>query len=114
MNNLESFYILSLSVQVIHSIEELSTGFHKRWYLFKMPFLIFLLFEILFTSFWIVILLVPSLPNRTMLQTTFLLLMFANGVQHLVWWGNVKKYVPGLLTTPIHIIIAFIYFLGLN
>jgi hypothetical protein len=114
MNDLESFYILSLSVQVIHSIEELSTGFHKRWYLFKMPFWAFLVFEICFSGFWIVVLMNPIFPYRSTLQLFFLLLMFANGIQHFVWWGNVKKYVPGLLTAPIHIIIAIIYFLGLN
>ena len=114
MEHLETFYLLSLITQLIHSVEELSTGFQKKWYLFKMPFWIFLIFEICFSGFWIMILVNPIFPYRSTLQIFFLLLMFANGVQHLVWCGNVKKYVPGLLTAPLHIIIAFIYFLGLN
>jgi len=35
--------------------------------------------------------------------------MFANGIWHIVWWAIEKKYVPGLLTAPLHLI-AFIYF----
>ena len=111
MANLETFYLLSLGVQLVHSIEELSTGFHKKWYLFKMPFWIFLVFEIGFTAFWMVVLFSPAFPYRIFLQTLFLLLMFANGVQHLVWYGNTKKYVSGLLTAPLHVVTTSIYFL---
>jgi hypothetical protein len=97
MNHLSFFYTLILVVQLLHSVEELSTGFHKKWYLFKMPFSTFLLFELLFSSFWILVLLIQDFPYRTLLQAFFLVLMFANGVQHIVWWGSVKKYVPGLI-----------------
>ena len=74
-----------------------------------MPFWVFLTFEILFEGFWIVVLLESSFPNRTSLQLLFLVLMFANGVQHIVWFGAVKKYVPGLITAPMHIV-AFLLF----
>ena len=57
------------------------------------------------------ILMLPMSSHRTSLQITFLLLMFANGVQHLVWWGNVKKYVPGLITAFIHVAIGIFYFI---
>lgn len=110
MSLLEQFFIISLIVQIAHSIEELTTGFHKKWYLFKMPFLIFLLFELAFSSFWIYIFLNKSFPNRDYLQAFFLLLMFANGVQHLVWAGIVKKYVPGLVTSPLHLIIFLLFY----
>ena len=113
MNSLESFYVLSLGTQIIHSIEELSTGFHKKWYLFKMPFWLFLLFEISFSSFWILVLFNKALPNRSLFQTFFLLLMLVNGIQHLVWWRNVKKYVPGLMTATPHIIIGITYFMNI-
>lgn len=106
---MESFYIYVLCLQIVHSLEELTTGFHKRWYLFKMPFWVFLLFEIIFTSFWILILLNPGFPNRELFQKIFVLLMFANGIQHLVWFGVEKKYVPGLITAPIHVLL-FSYF----
>lgn len=98
MTSLNTFFLVSFIVQVAHSIEELSTGFHKKWYLFKMPFSLFLLFEIAFTLFWLSVLLIPTFPIRNELQSFFLLLMFANGIQHIVWYGNVKKYVPGLFT----------------
>lgn len=111
MINLETIYLLSLSIQLIHSIEELSTGFHKKWYLTKMPFWLFLVFELCFSTFWITVLLLPIFPYRSLLQAFFLLLMFANGIQHLVWWRCVKKYVPGLLTAPLFIIISSLYFL---
>ena len=113
MNGLESFYVLSLVTQIIHSIEELSTGFHKKWYLFKMPFWLFLLFEIAFSSVWITILFVTNFPNRNLFQAFFLLLMFANGIQHFVWWGNVKKYVPGLITATPHVVIGLLYLIDI-
>lgn len=76
----------------------------------KMPFSTFLLFEIVFTLFWIFVLLTPQFPFRLDLQKFFLLLMFANGVQHLVWWGVIKRYVPGLITAFLHVIVFAIYY----
>lgn len=110
MDYLETFFILSVVVQLAHSIEELSTGFHKKWYLFKMPFLAFLSFEIVFSALWIVILFTPSFPYRQVFQAFFLMLMFANGIQHLVWWGCVKKYMPGLITAFLHLAVFVIYY----
>lgn len=110
MNLLEQFFVISLVVQIAHSIEELSTGFHKKWYVFKMPFWVFLVFEIVFGGFWIAVLLLQDFPSRIHLQAFFLALMFANGVQHVVWTGNVKKYVPGLITAPIHITVFLVYY----
>ena len=104
MQILDQFFLLSLLVQFAHSVEELSTGFHKKWYLFKMPFWVFLVFEIIFSSFWLLVLLAPAFPYRTILQEAFLILMFANGVQHIVWWGWSKKYVPGLITAFVHVL----------
>jgi len=112
MTPIEQFFALSLLVQIVHSIEELSTGFHKKWYAFKMPFWVFLLFEISFEGFWVAVLLFHNIPNRPALQLIFLVLMFANGVQHIVWAGNVKRYVPGLVTAPLHIIIFLLFYFG--
>jgi len=109
MNIIEQFFLVSLVVQIVHSIEELSTGFNKKWYVFKMPFWVFLAFEICFSSFWLAVLLLPAFPYRVYLQEFFLALMFANGVQHLVWSGIVKKYVPGLITAPIHIGVFLVF-----
>src|SRR3989344_7462798 len=97
---LNDIVILVFGLQIIHSFEELSTGFHKRWYLFKMPFRVFLGFEVLFNLFWAIVLLSKQFPERQILLAIFIVLMFANGIQHLVWFGWEKKYVPGLLTAP--------------
>lgn len=90
-------------MQVLHSLEELGTGFHKKWYLFKMPFWMFLLFEVIFTVFWAITIFTNALPEKNFMMKVFLLLMFANGIQHLVWFGCVKKYVPGLITCFLHL-----------
>jgi len=107
---LEQFFLISLFVQLAHSVEELTTGFHRRWYLFKMPFRVFLSFELFFSAFWIFVLLFSSFPNRENFQAFFLVLMFANGVQHLIWWGWEKKYVPGLITAFVHIAVFLIFY----
>lgn len=110
MELISTFYAVSLFVQLVHSAEELSTGFHKKWYLSKMPFKYFLAFEVLFSLFWVSILLLVNFPAREQLQAFFLLLMFANGVQHLIWWGVTKKYVPGLVTAFAHIAVFMTFY----
>ncbi len=104
------FFTVSFITQLFHSAEELSTGFHKQWYLFKMPFYVFLTFEIVFTTFWLVVLLVDSFPFRTELMAFFLILMFANGIQHIVWGAVTKKYVPGLVTACFHIGVFIVFY----
>lgn len=98
-------------VQIIHSLEELTTDFHKKWFLFKMPFWIFLTFEIIHTTFWAIVLLIQNFPFREQFLLFFIILMFANGLEHVIWAIKVKKYVPGLVTAPIHILlfVTFIY-----
>ena len=106
MDQVELFFLLGLLVQVAHSIEEMTTGFHRKWYLFAMPFWVFLLFEIIFLTFWTTVLLIPEFPARGNFQVGFLILMLANGIQHLVWAGIKKGYVPGLITAPLHVLVA--------
>lgn len=103
-------YIILLALQCVHSLEELSTGFHKKWYLFTMPFVVFLVFELLFQAFCIFVFFSPEFPYRITLMAFFNLLMFANGVQHLVWAGVVKKYVPGLVTAPLFIATFLLFY----
>lgn len=107
---LESFFIASLLVQVAHSLEELATGFHKKWFAFQMPFIVFLIFEVMFTSFFVSVLFNETFPFRSTIQAFFLLLMFLNGVQHVVWSACVRKYVPGLITAPFHIIVFTVFY----
>lgn len=113
MPSLEMFASYFFIIQLLHSFEELATGFHKRWYLFKMPFRVFLGFEILFNLFWAIVLLSKQFPERQILLAIFTVLMFANGIQHLIWFGWEKKYVPGLLTAPVHIILFLFFYLQL-
>lgn len=107
---LEQFFLASLIVQLFHSAEELSTGFHKKWYLFKMPFWVFLSFEVIFTAFWLLVFFSHTFPYRETFQGFFLVLMLANGIQHIIWSGVVKKYVPGLVTAPIHVLVFLVYY----
>lgn len=112
MTALEYFFILLLGIQFFHSIEELSNGFHEKFPLVKMKFRTFLFFEVLFFCFWITVLLFKDLSYRNELMAVFNVLMFANGLWHMVWWGIVKKYVPGLVTAPLFVItFLFFYFL---
>ena len=60
--------------------------------------------------FWIFVLLSSSFPSRENFQAFFLVLMFANGIQHLVWWGCEKKYVPGLITAFAHIALFIVFY----
>ncbi len=107
----EGFALILFLVQLVHSVEELSTGFHKKWYLFKMPFYVFLSFEIIHNLFWGSVLFFKQFPSRDYFLAFFIILMFANGIQHIVWYGMVKKYVPGLITAPIHIVIFLFFYL---
>lgn len=113
MIQLESFAIIIFILQLFHSMEELSTGFHKRWYLRKLSFKTFLTFEICFTLFWGLVIFIPDFPLRSNLVLFFIALMFANGVQHVVWAGAEKKYVPGLVTGIIHIVVFFLFYFQL-
>ncbi len=94
---------ISFFIQLVHSLEELSTGFHKKWYLFTMPFWVFLTFEICFSLFWFICIFTDLFSNKVVLLHVFILLMFANGIQHLVWFGWSKKYNPGFITSLAHV-----------
>lgn len=110
MSNLELFASIMFVVQLVHSAEELKTGFHKKWFLFKMKYRTFLIFEILHNSFWLLVLLFKNFPYREQLLLFFIFLMLANGIEHVVWGFVQRKYVPGLITAPLHILIFVIFY----
>lgn len=110
MYDVNKFFLLLLSIQFFHSIEELATGFHEKFPLVKMKFRTFLFLEACFFGFWMVVLLLSRMPYREQLMAFFNILMFANGFWHLVWWGIVKKYVPGLVTAPFFVIIFLVFY----
>jgi hypothetical protein len=101
---------LMFFVQVLHSLEELLNNFQKRWFLKKLSFNSFLSFEIVHNIFWGLVIFIPTFPFKLQLLGIFLILMFTNGIEHVVWYMWEKKYVPGLFTAFIHIIIFTIFF----
>lgn len=113
MVNTELFYQIMLGVQLVHSVEELTHGFHSKFPPFKMSFRFFLVFEILFFLFWLMLFVIQVFPGRETLIPFFILLMFANGLWHLVWYGIVKKYVPGLITAPLFVVVFLVYYFKL-
>jgi hypothetical protein len=66
---------------------------------------VFLSFELAHNAFWLAVLLLTGLPYRERLLAVFLVLMLANGLEHLIWAIVVKRYVPGLVTAPWHILL---------
>ena len=111
MATLEIYFIIFLIIQFFHSIEELTNKFHKKFPFGKLKFKNFFLFEVLFLAFWLSILILDQLKYRNILMSIFILLMFANGIWHIVWWRMKKKYVPGIFTAPWFVIVfLFFYF----
>jgi hypothetical protein len=110
MTALEYIFLILLGIQVVHSIEELVNGFHEKFPLFKMKFQTFLAFEIVFLIFWSVIFILKQFSHREQFMAFFALLMFANGLWHMVWWGIAKKYVPGLVTAPLFILVFIVFY----
>ena len=110
MGQIVQFAALFYIIQLAHSLEELITGFHKKWYLFKIPFSLFFTFGVFHSLFWGLVLIQNQFPFRTQLLAIFILLMFVNGIQHLIWFATVKKYVPGLLTAPAFVVLFFIFY----
>lgn len=105
-----TFFVLMFVVQIAHSIEELTTGFHKKWFFFKMSFRFFLTFEILFNLFWLSVLIFSQFPYKNYLMLIFIVLMFAQSLWHLAWWAMKKEYVPGLFTAIIHVILFLVFY----
>jgi len=108
--NIETFATIVLLIQLLHSIEELSTGFHKKWFVMKLTFKQFLSFEIVFNLFWIAVVLLETFPFRYNLLSFFVILMFFQSSLHIAWYGQIKKYVPGLTTALVHIGAFLVYY----
>jgi|SRR3989344_4526444 len=110
MENITLAFAISCIIQVLHSLEEIFTRFEQRWPLWKMSRAIFVFFEIIFSAVFLCVLFFqPSFYNT--FAKVFLLLMFANGIWHLFWGWSERRYVPGLITAPFHILNSAIYFL---
>lgn len=110
MAHLEIYTVVFLIIQALHSLEELTQGFHRKVPFLSLKFETFLAFEVLFMSFWLVVFFLVAFPYRETFLASFILWMFANGIWHLAWGIIDKKYVPGVVTAPLFII-AFVFFL---
>ncbi|PIN76128.1 hypothetical protein COV18_00750 [Candidatus Woesearchaeota archaeon CG10_big_fil_rev_8_21_14_0_10_37_12] len=110
MSLIESYFVVFLLLQLVHSIEEITNKFNKKFPLFRMRLSTFILFEILFFGFFLAVFLISGFPAREQIMAFFNILMFANGSWHLVWWGIEKKYVPGLFTAPFFVILFLMFY----
>ncbi|OGD81596.1 hypothetical protein A2572_04425 [Candidatus Collierbacteria bacterium RIFOXYD1_FULL_40_9] len=111
VENITTAFTVSCIVQIFHSLEEIFNHFEKRWSLWKTSRATFVTFEVLFSLLFLYTLLFqPSFYAA--FAKAFLLLMFANGVWHLFWGWSDRRYVPGLITAPFHILNSAIYFLS--
>lgn len=81
----------------------------------KVTGLQFAVFELVFQLVWMLPLFLSNFPGRDSMLWFFPLLMFANGVWHIVWFWffeKLKRYVPGLITAPIFVIAFVIMYLN--
>lgn len=107
------WFVLFGILQLIHSQEEIWTGFHKKWFLFKMPLWVFIAFEAMLSATILAYMLNPQLPGANGLMTWFMLVMLLNGMEHVIWAAVKKSYVPGLITAPLFIILFGCYYASL-
>lgn len=107
---IDSWYIVFVIIQLIHSQEELHAGFYKKSPIFPMPKKRFIIFEILFSTLIVSFAIFKQLPLRDVWMPFFILLMFANGVEHFLWWLSEKRYVPGIVTAVITLLVFIIFY----
>lgn len=106
---LEEYYTIFVILQLIHSQEEIRTGFYNVWPLMKMTKRFFVTFEIIF-SIIIVAPIFLRFPYREQWMTVFVYLMLANGFEHLIWAVAKRKYVPGLVTALLFFPLFLMYY----
>jgi hypothetical protein len=107
--NYEDFYPAFVVLQLIHSQEEIWTGFHNKWFLFTMPRWVFIGFEIVLSVTILAYLFLPNLPSPAIFKQVFIFVMLLNGFEHTIWALVKKSYVPGLVTAPGFIILFLGY-----
>lgn len=105
-----SFYVAFALTQLLHSQEEIWTDFHKKWFVFTMPRWSFVGFEAVLSIFIVLYLFKPELPFANQFMILFSLVMFINGIGHIVWALVKRSYVPGLITAPIFVILFCLYY----
>ncbi len=99
------WFILFGILQLLHSQEEIWTGFHKKWFLWPMPLWLFVTFEVILSATIIVYMINPQLPGASGFMTWFMFVMLLNGMEHIIWAAMKKSYVPGLVTAPFFVVL---------
>lgn len=108
--DINSWYTVFVLIQLIHSQEEIHMHFNDKSPVFKIRRKPFLILEALFSLFIICWVFVPISVVGTIWKHIFILLMFGNGVEHLLWAYLKKGYVPGLVTGFILFIEFILYY----
>ncbi len=108
-----NYFVLAGIIQLLHSQEEIWTNFHAKWFVITMPRPVFISFETLLSLAIIAYMLEPSLPAANYIMPFFILVMFVNGIGHIVWALIKKSYVPGLVTSPLFVVVFISYFVSL-
>ena len=112
--SLHDWFIIFGIVQLIHSQEEIWTGFHKKWFLFTMPRWVFIGLEAVLTFFILFYMFNPDAPGGQGFMYWFIFAMLLNGMEHIIWAAVKKRYVPGLVTAPIFVVLFGLYYAGLG
>lgn len=110
---IHDWFLLFGGLQLLHSQEELWTGFHKKWFLFKMPFWVFLTFELVLSATIIVYMVDVRLAGANVFMPWFIFAMLLNGMDHIIWAAVTKQYVPGLITAPGFVLLFGLYYASL-
>lgn len=110
MTILEKYFIVLVGVQWLHSLEEIFTHFEIRWPVWKMSRIFFISLEAIFIPLVLAFWFINNIPFRDTFMLSYIVLMFANGVWHLMWAGTEKRYVPGLITAPLLILVFLLFY----
>ena len=111
--NLHAYFIVFGIVQLLHSQEEIWTGFHKKWFVLTMPRWVFVSFEAILSAAIVTYLLGPHLLGAAAFSQWFIFAMLLNGMGHIIWAAIEKSYVPGLVTAPFFVLLFGVYYANL-
>ncbi len=107
------WFVIFGVIQLLHSQEEMWTGFHKKWFVTKLPLWLFVAFEIILSAAIIAYIFSPTLPGAQTFMPWFIFAMLLNGMEHIIWGAVEKRYVPGLATAPLFVILFGFYYASL-
>jgi len=114
MPDVLTYGTIALIIQLAHSIEELLTGFNRKWFITNLSFPNMLICEIVHLISWILVTQIVQKPSRIDILFIFLSLMLLNGSQRIAWAITAKRYVPGLFTAPFHLVNFALFYVALS